>query len=151
MEPVLYFTKIYDSPYAKIPCKMSSGSAGYDIYTNSSGVISPGKQKLVSTGIAMVIPNHCYGRIAPRSGLGVRGIHVGAGVIDSDYRGEVKVLLLNFGEEPFYYNSGDRVAQLILEKIETNESSTEISSEEFKERFLNTERGTGGFGSTGTS
>jgi dUTP pyrophosphatase len=84
-----------------------------------------------------------YGRVAPRSGLTVKhGIHVGAGVIDPDYTGEIKVALFNLGDGPFEVKKGDRIAQLILERCETPyvREITEISE---------TERGDGGFGSTG--
>ena len=72
---------------------------------------------LVQTGLAISLPPGCYGRIAPRSGLAIKKfIDVGAGVIDSDYRGELGVFLFNFGEEDFIVNMGDRIAQLIFEK-----------------------------------
>ena len=85
----------------------------------------------------------CYGRIAPRSGLAHKNfIDVGAGVIDSDYRGNVGVILFNFGEQDFEVKKGDRIAQLICEKIEYPDL---IEEEELAE----SERGDGGFGSTG--
>ncbi len=93
----------------------------------------------------MQIPIGNYGRIAPRSGLAAKNfIDVGAGVIDSDYRGEVKVLLFNFSEEEFKVNVGDRIAQLIVEKY----TRTEI--EEVQD-LSESERGAGGFGSTGVA
>jgi dUTP pyrophosphatase len=74
-------------------------------------------QALISTGLAFAIPTGNYGRVAPRSGLAVKNsINVGAGVIDSDYRGEVKVLLFNHGDADFEISEGDRIAQLIIEK-----------------------------------
>jgi len=89
------------------------------------------------------IPEGCYGRIAPRSGLASKNfIDVGAGVIDCDYRGNVGVLLFNFSEEQFIVNKGDRIAQLICEKIEYPEL------EQVDELDI-TERNTAGFGSTG--
>lgn len=91
----------------------------------------------------MAIPVGNYGRIAPRSGLACKHmIDVGAGVIDSDYRGEVRILLFNFSEKDFEVQKGDRIAQLIIEKysITTIREVTELG---------NTERGEGGFGSTG--
>ena len=92
----------------------------------------------------MAIPVGNYGRVAPRSGLACKNfIDVGAGVVDSDYRGEVKVLLFNFGEQEFKVNPGDRIAQLIIEKY----TRTEI--EEVADDLDNTVRGAGGFGSTG--
>ena len=86
-----------------------------------------------------------YGRIAPRSGLAVRNaIHVGAGVVDADYRGEVKVLLFNHSDEAFEVKEGDRIAQMIIEKY------TMTALEEVQD-LSETERGAGGFGSTGVS
>jgi dUTP pyrophosphatase len=91
----------------------------------------------------MVLPNGVYGRVAPRSGLAVKhGIQVGAGVVDPDYTGEVKVVLFNHGDKDFEVKKGDRVAQLILERCETPEVE-EVGTVE------DTERGAGGFGSTG--
>ena len=93
----------------------------------------------------MAIPVGNYGRVAPRSGLSVKNfIHVGAGVVDSDYRGELKVLLYNFSDVDFIVNAGDRIAQLIIEKY------TPTDVEEVVELEL-TIRGEGGFGSTGVA
>ena len=90
------------------------------LYSLHDTVIQPGSRDIVSTGICATIPLGCYGRIAPRSGLTVRyGIHVGAGVIDPDYTGELKVCLFNLGSVPFEIKSGERIAQLILEKCLT--------------------------------
>jgi dUTP pyrophosphatase len=91
----------------------------------------------------MIIPHGHYGRVAPRSGLAwKKSIDVGAGVIDEDYRGNVGVILFNFGDEDFVIKQGDRVAQLILEKISTPEV-------EEVDELPETSRGDGGFGSTG--
>ena len=91
----------------------------------------------------MEIPAGCYGRVAPRSGLALRfGIDVGAGVVDGDYRGEVKILLFNHGDAAFPFKSGDRVAQLIIERVNLC-SAVEVPS------LSSTDRGDGGFGSTG--
>lgn len=82
-----------------------------------AGVVPKRGKALVGTGLAFGIPEGNYGRIAPRSGLAAKNsIDVGAGVIDSDYRGEVKVLLFNFADEDFAFNQGDRIAQMIIEK-----------------------------------
>lgn len=97
----------------------------------------------ISSDLAIAIPEGTYARIAPRSGLAVKNfIDVGAGVVDYDYRGNVGVVLFNHGDEDFSIRRGDRVAQLILEKI----SMAEIIE---VEELADTERGTGGFGSTG--
>ena len=133
------------SQKAKIPSKGSVMAAGYDIYS-SENILVPSKSKaLVSTGISMEIPEGCYGRIAPRSGLAVKNfIDVGAGVIDSDYRGELKVLLFNFSEQDFTVQEGDRIAQMVIEYVVPTviEEISELSD---------TQRGEGGFGSTGTN
>ena len=96
---------------AFIPSKGSEHAAGYDLYSTEETII-PGRGKtLVSTGISMAIPIGNYGRVAPRSGLACKNfIDVGAGVIDADYRGEVKVLLFNFSETEFKVSPGDRIA-----------------------------------------
>jgi len=128
---------------ARIPTRGSGGAVGYDLYACDDCVIAPTQRALVGTCIAIVLPPGVYGRVAPRSGLAVKnGIQVGAGVIDPDYTGEVKVILFNHGHADFEVNKGDRIAQLILEKCDTPEV-VEIG-------FLEeTERGAGGFGSTG--
>jgi dUTP pyrophosphatase len=130
--------------HAKLPVKATVGSAGYDLSSAVDAVISPGSRELISLGICIQVPRGTYGRIAPRSGLAVKhGIQVGAGVIDSDYTGEVKVLLFNHGTEPFKVTIGDRIAQLIIEKIVDNAEINLVSD------FAETDRGSGGFGSTG--
>lgn len=98
---------------------------------------------LVDTDISIAVGEGCYGRIAPRSGLAVKHfIDTGAGVIDSDYRGQVKVLLFNHSEVDFEIKEGDRIAQLVIERIYTPEV---VVVEELEESV----RGAGGFGSTG--
>jgi dUTP pyrophosphatase len=132
------------TPDALLPLRASGGSVGYDLYSNENVCVPIGARALVSTGIAIVLPSGTYGRIAPRSGLAVKkGIQVGAGVIDPDYTGEVKILLFNHGAETFEINKGDRVAQLILERCETP-PVIEIG------KLEETERGSCGFGSTGS-
>jgi dUTP pyrophosphatase len=104
---------------------------------------------LIKTGISVAVPNGTYGRIAPRSGLALKnGIDVMAGVIDADYRGDVGVILVNLGSSPFTINPGDRIAQLILEKIEYNTSVQEIGE---ADDLSPTSRGANGFGSTGVA
>ena len=133
------------APEAFIPVKGSEHAAGYDLMSIGEAVVPARGKALISTGISMAIPTGNYGRIAPRSGLAAKNfIDVGAGVIDSDYRGEVKVLLFNFGETDFKIAQGDRIAQLIIEKY------TRTDLEEVVDGDLDsTERGAGGFGSTG--
>jgi dUTP pyrophosphatase len=131
-------------PNAKAPERKSSSAAGLDLYSCESAVVPPRSRKLVSTGIKIQIPNNCYARVAPRSGLSVNGIDVGAGVIDSDYTGIVKVLLINNKDDSYNVDVGDRIAQLVLEQI-FNDSFVVVEEGELK----SSERGEGGFGSTG--
>ena len=127
---------------AYLPSRGSVGSVGLDLRSVDKVTVNPGERKLVDTGLAFVLPAGTYGRLAPRSSLSCKGIDVKAGVIDPDYRGEVKVLLYNFGTEPFTFDEGTRIAQLILEKV------TFANVEEILE-LDDTARGDGGFGSTG--
>jgi dUTP pyrophosphatase len=129
---------------AILPTRGSDGSVGYDLYSVVDTVVpSQAGNTIVGTGIALCIPLDCYGRIAPRSGLAAKHcIQVGAGVIDPDYTGEIKVVLFNHGTEDFEIKKGDRIAQLILERCETPPVE-EIGL------LQETLRGSGGFGSTG--
>ncbi|EMG46631.1 Deoxyuridine 5'-triphosphate nucleotidohydrolase [Candida maltosa Xu316] len=138
--------KVYlRSTKGRVPTKGSVLSAGYDLYSSEEATIPAHGQGLVATDISIIVPIGTYGRVAPRSGLAVKhGISTGAGVIDADYRGEVKVVLFNHSDKDFEIKEGDRIAQLVLEKI-VNADIQEISLEELD----NTERGEGGFGSTG--
>jgi dUTP pyrophosphatase len=130
---------------AKMPYKASPESAGLDLFSCETGIIEPHSKKLIDIGISVVIPFKYYGRIASRSGLAVKNsIDVGAGVIDSDYRGNVSVLLFNHGDERFVFNKGDKIAQLIIEKIAI------INIIHVKD-LDNTLRGEKGFGSSGIS
>lgn len=140
------------APGGKLPRRGSARSAGFDLFAAApctvpasraldDGGVAVGRA-LVSTGIALAIPSGMYGRIAPRSGLAVRsGIDVGAGVIDGDYRDELRLLLFNFGAEPFEIHEGDRVAQIVFERI----AEPDIVA---VDRLDGEDRG-GGFGSTG--
>ncbi|NXG89818.1 DUT protein, partial [Stercorarius parasiticus] len=137
----LRFTKL--SANASAPSRGSARAAGYDLYSAYDCVIPPMEKAVVKTDIQIALPSGCYGRVAPRSGLAAKHfIDVGAGVIDEDYRGNVGVVLFNFGKETFEVKKGDRIAQLICERIcypELEEVQT----------LDDTERGEGGFGSTG--
>lgn len=133
------------SENATLPTRGSVLSAGYDIYASEKAVIPAQGQGLVGTDISVAVPIGTYGRVAPRSGLAVKhGISTGAGVIDADYRGEVKVVLFNHSKKDFSIQKGDRIAQLVLEKIVMADIK-QISAEELDI----TARGEGGFGSTG--
>lgn len=132
------------SSSAKTPTKGSLAAAGYDIYASQPTVIPARGQGLVPTDVSFTVPEGTYGRIAPRSGLAVKhGIQTGAGVVDRDYTGEVKVVLFNHSDRDFQVNQGDRVAQLILERIVDDAKVVVVESLE------ETARGHGGFGSTG--
>lgn len=129
------------SDNAKLPYRATSGSAGYDLFS-AEDIVVPAKGKaLVKTDIAMTIPDGYYGRIAPRSSLALKCIDVGGGVIDSDYTGNISVILYNHSNENYQVNKHDRIAQLILTKIITPDI---ILVDEINE----TDR-IGGFGSTG--
>jgi dUTP pyrophosphatase len=129
--------------HATIPHRATSMAAGYDISAAEDAKVPSQGRMAVPTGISIGLPEGTYGRIAPRSGLAYKfGIDVLAGVIDQDYRGEVKVILYNSGVHPFNIQKGDRIAQLIIEKIETPDVAVVMDIDE-------TERGDGGFGSTG--
>ncbi|NWI50213.1 DUT protein, partial [Calyptomena viridis] len=137
----LRFTKLSENAFA--PSRGSARSAGYDLYSAYDCVIPPMEKAVVKTDIQIALPSGCYGRVAPRSGLAAKHfIDVGAGVIDEDYRGNVGVVLFNFGKETFEVKKGDRIAQLICERIYYPEL-------EEVEALDDTERGEGGFGSTG--
>ncbi|CCH63160.1 hypothetical protein TBLA_0J01650 [Henningerozyma blattae CBS 6284] len=132
------------SPDATVPTKGSATAAGYDIYASKAITIPARGQGLVSTDISFTVPVGTYGRIAPRSGLAVKhGINTGAGVIDRDYTGEVKIMLFNHSEKDFEIIKGDRIAQLILERIIDDAEIVVVESLE------ESERGSSGFGSTG--
>ena len=147
---------------AKLPARQSDCAAGYDLYSAENVVIASHARMLVDTQIIIEIPNGYYGRISPRSGLSLRSIDIGAGVIgdhsflyyksnimqylynilDSDYRGNIKVLLINNNEYGWHLQIGDRIAQLIIQKIITPDLIVMDSLSE-------TKRGDHGFGSTG--
>ena len=134
------------SNFAVAPMRGSDGAAGYDLSCAPAIVTIPAHGRaLVKTDLAMAIPTGHYGRIAPRSGLAWKHcIDVAAGVIDCDYRGNVGVLLTNSSDTDFIVRRGQRIAQLILERCAT-------PSVQLVTSLPATERGQGGFGSTGIS
>jgi dUTP pyrophosphatase len=128
---------------ATVPKRGTPYAAGYDLSSAEYNEVPARGRKLIKTDIAVAIPSGTYARVAPRSGLAFKhGIDVMAGVIDEDYRGAVGVILYNTSDEPFQVSIGDRIAQLILEKIETPLVNV-------VEELDDTDRGEGGFGSTG--
>jgi dUTP pyrophosphatase len=132
-------------PNATIPRYHSASAAGLDLHASERCLIAYGRIHSVATGIAVAIPAGHEGQVRPRSGLAAKhGVTVlnSPGTIDSDYRGEVKVLLINHGHEEFHIEIGDRIAQLVIAPV------SRVETEEVVE-LDGTERGVGGFGSTG--
>jgi len=126
-----------------LPEYASPDAAGADLCASETVEILPGDRHAVATGLRLQLPPGHVGLVWPRSGLAVRhGIDTLAGVIDSDYRGEVRVVLVNHGRETFRISPGDRVAQLLLQRVERAAFIT-------NDALAETERGEGGFGSTG--
>lgn len=130
-----------------LPAAASPGSSGFDLRAavEEEVVIRPGERILVPTGLVLEIPPGCEGQVRPRSGLALRhgiGVLNAPGTIDSDYRGEVGVILINLGEVPYTVRRGDRIAQLVFARVEP------VEWEEAGE-LAGSDRGGGGFGSTG--
>jgi dUTP pyrophosphatase len=132
---------------ARLPTRAHDGDAGLDLYALEGAVLAPGERAAIPTGVAVEIPPGQAGLVLPRSGLAARnGISVvnAPGLIDAGYRGEVRVLLLNTDrEQPFELVAGDRIAQLVLVRVELPEL-VEVES------LGESERGAGGFGSSGS-
>ncbi len=130
-----------------VPHYQTEHSAGVDLYAAVDGalVIEPGTWRLVPTGIAIAIPEGYEGQVRPRSGLALKhgiGMLNGPGTIDADYRGEIGIILFNFGDKPFAVNRGDRIAQLVFAKL----AKAGFRKVDF---MTDTGRGSGGFGHTG--
>lgn len=131
------------SDKGKAPERATELAAGYDLFSSSDIVVPAHGKALVPTDISIAVPVGTYGRVAPRSGLAHKHfINVGAGVIDADYRGPLGVILINHSSVDFPVKIGDRIAQLILEVIRT-------PSVVVVDTLDDTQRGSGGFGSTG--
>ena len=131
----------------KLPKRATEGSSGYDLYSSDNLMLAAGARVLVPTGLKMVIPKGFEGLIRSRSGLALKhGIAVlnSPGTIDSDYRGEIKVILINTSKETFEIQKGMRIAQMVFATHETPTLEIINSVDEY-----NTERKDGGFGSTG--
>ena len=129
---------------AVLPVRGRARAVGYDLCAASNCVIPSWGKGIVETGLVVSLPPGTYARIAPRSGLAIRNfINVGAGVVDSDHRGKIKVVLFNHSAEDFMVQGGDRIVQLILERIETPQVKKMVALDD-------TDRGAGGFGSAGT-
>ena len=127
----------------ELPAYASEGASGADLRAAEDVTLAPGTRAAVATGVHVEIPPGHVGLVWPRSGLAVRhGLDTLAGVIDSDYRGEVRVVLVNHGPEAVTLARGDRIAQLLVQRVERAVFTRVVSLAE-------SERGEGGFGSTG--
>ena len=141
------YVKNYHAADLPLPAYMTPEAAGMDLFAAVTEplLLPPGDRVLVPTGLQIALPAGFEGQIRPRSGLAVKhGITVlnSPGTIDADYRGEIKVILINLGQEPYTITRGDRIAQLIVSKVE---KASIILCEELPD----SERGSGGFGHTG--
>ena len=135
-------------PPLEPPRYETDGAAGLDLRADEGFHLAPGERRVVPTGLALEIPPGHEGQVRPRSGLAARhGVAMvnAPGTIDSDYRGEVKVILINHGERPFEITHGMRIAQMVIAKVER----VELSEAESPDRLEGTIRSDGGFGSTG--
>jgi dUTP pyrophosphatase len=132
----------------ELPCYMSPHAAGMDICAaiEDSQIIAPGQIRLIPTGFAMALPPGFEAQIRPRSGLAIKhGLTIinAPGTIDADYRGEVKVGLINLGQKPYTIRRGERIAQMIVQRVQQAQVRVVAELDE-------TQRNEGGFGSTGT-
>jgi len=145
MEQTLLFCKLDKD--AKGPVRVTDGSAGYDLFSLEGGFIDKYSQSVVRTGISIKLLKNTCGKIYSRSGLSVREkIEVGAGLIDSDYRGEIKVVLYNYSDKPFYFNKHSRIAQMVIHPILTP-NIYEVDRLSLTDN--GNSRGENGFGSSG--
>lgn len=139
--------RIRDGGDLSLPAYMTEHSAGMDLYADLEKdiVLNPMKRVLISTGIAIALPEGFEAQIRPRSGLSLKhGITLvnSPGTIDADYRGEIKVIVINFGDSPFVIKRGERIAQMVVHKV------TRVKWDETSD-LDETKRGSGGFGHTG--
>ncbi|WP_340024062.1 dUTP diphosphatase [Paenibacillus sp. FSL K6-1096] len=147
MSYYVQINKLPGNEDVQLPCKMSEQASGYDLYAavGEAVVLAPGERKLIPTGIALAMPDGLEAQIRPRSGLALKhGITClnTPGTIDADYRGEIKVLLINLGQEPFAIARNERIAQMVFQAVPAV-SLVEVDT------LSATERGAGGFGHTG--
>ena len=143
----IYIRRLKKDHPVSLPQYMTEGSSGMDLFASLAQEVTlvPGERKLIPAGISVAIPEGFEGQIRPRSGLAIQkgiGIVNGPGTIDADYRGEVGVLLINFGKEPFTILNGDRIAQMVISPV------TRAILEEVED-LPPTRRQGGGFGHTG--
>jgi dUTP pyrophosphatase len=143
----IYIKRLKKDYPVSLPQYMTEGSSGMDLYAslNQEVTLEPGERKLIPTGISVAIPEGFEGQIRSRSGLAIQkgiGIVNGPGTIDADYRGEIGVLLINFGKESLSIRNGDRIAQMIISRV------YRVTLEEVDD-LPSTRRQGGGFGHTG--
>jgi dUTP pyrophosphatase len=143
----VYFKRLKRDDSVLMPQYMTSGASGMDLfaYLEKDVTLEPGERKMIPTGIAVAIPEGFEGQVRPRSGLAIQkgiGIVNGPGTVDSDYRGEINVILINFGKEPFTIRNGERIAQMVISPV------LRATLEEVDELPV-TQRQGGGFGHTG--
>ena len=149
MNPIVPIRRLPNNPDLPLPAYETAGAAGMDLRAavaeDEPVVLRPGARAAIPTGLAFALPDGFEGQVRPRSGLaarhGVSQVNT-PGTIDADYRGEVKVILINLGEEDFTIRRGDRIAQLVIAPV-TQAQWNEVAS------LDETVRGEGGFGSTG--
>lgn len=128
-----------------MPKYQTADASGVDLHSTQNSVLKPGEFKIVETGIAIEMPKGMEAQVRPRSGLAAKygiGVLNSPGTIDTDYRGEIKVILFNFSKKPYKIINGERIAQLVFSKI------TRVNLKEHKQ-LSKTKRGQGGFGHTG--
>ncbi len=143
----IYFKRLRGNPPVAVPQYMTPGASGMDLFASleKEVTLEPGERRLIPTGISVAIPEGFEGQIRPRSGLAIQkgiGIVNGPGTIDSDYRGEIGILLINFGKEPFTVRNGERIAQMVISQV------FRATLEELEELPATPRQG-GGFGHTG--
>jgi dUTP pyrophosphatase len=129
-------------PMAKLPSYGHPGDAGLDLFACEDVVLGPGEVKAVPTGLQMAIPSGYVGLIWDKSGISLRGIHRMAGVVDAGYRGEVRIVMVNLGREPYAITPGMKIAQMLIQPVH------EVAVRE-ADALDDSARGDGGFGSTG--
>ncbi len=143
----IYIKRLQKNHPISLPQYMTEGSSGMDLFASleEEVILLPGERRLIPTGISVAIPEGFEGQVRPRSGLAIRkgiGLVNGPGTIDSDYRGEVGILLINFGKDPFAIRNGERIAQMVISRV-FRSILVEVDD------LPPTQRQEGGFGHTG--
>jgi len=143
----IYIKRLKKTHPISLPQYMTEGSSGMDLFASleEEVILLPGERRLIPTGISVAIPEGFEGQIRPRSGLAIQkgiGLVNGPGTIDSDYRGEVGILLINFGKDPFAIRTGERIAQMVISRV-FRSILVEVDD------LPPTQRQEGGFGHTG--